>query len=180
MLFEDFIEQLFTSVKSPNGAITCFVYVDGEELLNTTCLFTDVMSDNIMCADRLSLAIDPVIEQAIREDKTVSMMAVVSVGNNDDVYRFKYVDGDLVCNRPIYEKLSSQNTTLVNNNLTKTVEDRAKVSEEVRLLMKRNGAIEDEARYNKRLSILKQIHCGKPIEHDQLHKLYNELTKTYF
>ena len=105
MFFEDFIEQLFTSIKSSNGALTCFVYVNGEELLNTTCLFKDVLSDAVSCADRLSLAIDPVVGQAVRENKSVSLMAVVSFGDNDEVYRFKYSDGELVSNQQYYTRI---------------------------------------------------------------------------
>ena len=94
MLFEDFVVDLFNNIKSPDGALSCFVYVDGEELLNTTCLFKDVLVNATACADRLSLAIDPIIGQAAREKKSISLMAVVSAGKNDEVYRFKYANGD--------------------------------------------------------------------------------------
>lgn len=182
MVFEDFIEQLFTSIKSSNGALTCFVYVDGEELLNTTCLFKDVLSDAVSCADRLSLAIDPVVGQAVRENKSVSLMAVVSFGDNDEVYRFRSADGELVCRQSLFEKnhLHSIKEFIDSRNNIKSIEERAIVPDELKELMKANGVIENKERYNKRLSVLKQIHCGKPVEHTELNRLFNEYTKTFF
>ncbi|MBQ9396567.1 MAG: hypothetical protein IJU23_13765, partial [Proteobacteria bacterium] len=58
--------------------------------MNTTCQFKDILTDADSSADRLSLAIDPVIGQAVSEHKSVSLMAVVSVGEFDEVYRFRY------------------------------------------------------------------------------------------
>lgn len=113
MLFEDFVEQLFTSIKSPDGALTCFVYVDGEELLNTTCLFKDVLLDAEACADRLSLAVDPVVGQAVRENKSVFLMAVASIGDNDEVYRFKYVDGDLISSQRFIQAMPKTETKAI-------------------------------------------------------------------
>ena len=180
MLFEDFVVDLFNNIKSPDGALSCFVYVDGEELLNTTCLFKDVLVNATACADRLSLAIDPIIGQAAREKKSISLMAVVSAGKNDEVYRFKYANGDLVSNQHIRENNILPKTELCNISNKKSIEERAMVSDEVRELMKKNGITEDEERYKQRISILRKIHCGKPVEHSVLHKLFNEYTKTFF
>ena len=208
MVFEDFIEQLFTSIKSSNGALTCFVYVDGEELLNTTCLFKDVLSDAVSCADRLSLAIDPVVGQAVRENKqyqqsrqhpqrvrihpphrtgpayhrkykSVSLMAVVSFGDNDEVYRFKHVDSDLVCNYSLNEsKVYKEFVT--QSNIVPTFEQMVTPSKERLKLMKQNGVTETKERYNKRVSIMKEIFSDKDIEIDDLFNLYDQYIETFF
>lgn len=179
MVFEEFIEQLFTSIKSSNGALTCFVYVDGEELLNTTCLFKDVLSDAVSCADRLSLAIDPVVGQAVRENKSVALMAVVSIGDNDEVYRFKHVDSDLVCNYSLNEsKVYKEFVT--QSNIVPTFEQMVTPSKERLKLMKQNGVTETKERYNKRVSIMKEIFNDKDIEIDDLFNLYDQYIETFF
>ena len=108
MLFETFIVDLFNSIKTDDGALTCFVYVDGEELMNTTCQFKDILTDADSSADRLSLAIDPVIGQAVSEHKSVSLMAVVSVGEFDEVYRFRYNGNDLECHQELNKSVLSR------------------------------------------------------------------------
>ena len=60
------------------------------------------------------------------------------------------------------------------------LKQKATVSPQIRALMARNGVIETEERYQRRLSILKQIHCGHPVEHEELRRLFNEYTKTFF
>ncbi|GEM_PF-4463120 len=58
--------------------------------------------------------------------------------------------------------------------------EKAKISPKMEALMTRNGVIETEERYQRRLGILRQIHCGKPVEHEKLHALFNAYTKTFF
>ena len=58
--------------------------------------------------------------------------------------------------------------------------EKAKISPKMEALMTRNGVIETEERYQRRLGILRQIHCGKPVEHEKLHALFNVYTKTFF
>ena len=48
----------------------------------------------------------------------------------------------------------------------KELREKAKLSPEMETLMARNGVIETEERYQKRLGILRQIHCCKPVEHE--------------
>ncbi len=179
MVFEDFIEQLFTSIKSSNGALTCFVYVDGEELLNTTCLFKDVLSDAVSCADRLSLAIDPVVGQAVRENKSVALMAVVSFGDNDEVYRFKYSDGEMVSYQSLNES-KIYNEFVSQAGHIPTFDEMVTPSKEQLELMRHNGVEETKERYDKRVSIMKKVFGDKDIEINELFDLYDKYTETFF
>lgn len=179
MLFETFIIDLFTSIKKPNGALTCFVYIDGDELLNTTTLFKDVQENAESCMDRLSLAIDPVIGQSVRENKSVDLMAVVSLGDNDEVYRFKYVDGDLISNQSLNESKVYAEFLAHSNNIP-TFEEMVAPSKDRLELMKRNGVKETKERYNKRVNIMRRIFSDEDIEIDDLFDLYDQYTETFF
>ena len=179
MVFEDFIVDLFNSVKKPDGALTCFVYVDGEELLNTTCLFKDVLLDAEACADRLSLAVDPVVGQAVRENKSVALMAVVSIDDNDEVYRFKYFDGELVSNQSLNES-KIYNEFVSQAGYIPTFDEMVTTSKEQLELMRHNGVEETKERYDKRVSIMKKVFGDKDIEINELFDLYDKYTETFF
>lgn len=96
MEFQDFMFQVFQSVKSANGMLKCTACLDDVEAASVVIPFSDVLADMEAAAEKLAGALNPAYEKMSDEGKALSLKVVVTKDGQDKTYDFKMVDDELI------------------------------------------------------------------------------------